>query len=30
MQEHYEPAALETAAQDFWSRTRAFEVKEDP
>jgi leucyl-tRNA synthetase len=30
MQEHYEPAALETAAQDFWARTRAFEVKEDP
>ncbi|MFB9066631.1 leucine--tRNA ligase [Pseudofulvimonas gallinarii] len=30
MQEQYEAAALEAAAQDYWTRTRAFEVKEDP
>jgi len=26
----YDPAAVEAAAQDFWRRTRAWEVKEDP
>src|SRR5438105_7071214 len=26
----YEPAQVERAAQAFWSRTRAFEVKENP
>ncbi|MFC4728192.1 leucine--tRNA ligase [Coralloluteibacterium thermophilus] len=26
----YDPRAAEAAAQDFWSRTRAFEVTEDP
>ncbi|HEY3519547.1 MAG TPA: leucine--tRNA ligase, partial [Rhodanobacteraceae bacterium] len=30
MQEHYDPRAVEAAAQKFWSDTRAFEVKEDP
>jgi leucyl-tRNA synthetase len=30
MQEQHDPQAVETAAQAFWSRTRAFEVKEDP
>jgi leucyl-tRNA synthetase len=29
MQEHYDPAAVEAAAQRFWSDTRAFEVVED-
>ncbi|HJU07151.1 MAG TPA: class I tRNA ligase family protein, partial [Rhodanobacteraceae bacterium] len=29
MQEHYDPRAVETGAQQFWSRTRAFEVTED-
>ncbi len=28
MQEIYDPKAVETAAQDFWRRTRAFEVSE--
>jgi leucyl-tRNA synthetase len=30
MQEIYDPRAVETAAQDFWSRNRSFEVVEDP
>jgi len=30
MQEHYDPRAVETAAQKFWGDTRAFEVTEDP
>ena len=30
MQEHYDPRAIEAAAQTFWADTRAFEVKEDP
>jgi leucyl-tRNA synthetase len=30
MQTTYEPRAAEAAAQDFWQRTRAFEVVEDP
>jgi len=30
MQEHYDPRAVEAAAQKFWSETRAFEVQEDP
>ncbi|HVJ63539.1 MAG TPA: leucine--tRNA ligase, partial [Tahibacter sp.] len=30
MHETYEPAAVEAAAQKFWTDTRAFEVKEDP
>ncbi len=30
MQEHYDPQAIESAAQDYWNTTRAFEVKEDP
>ncbi len=29
MQEHYDPRAVESAAQKFWSDTRAFEVTED-
>jgi len=29
MQEHYDPKAVEAAAQAFWTRTRAFEVTED-
>lgn len=29
-QEHYDPRALESAAQTFWGDTRAFEVSEDP
>jgi len=29
MHETYEPAAVEAAAQKFWTETRAFEVKED-
>jgi leucyl-tRNA synthetase len=30
MQEHYDPRAVEAAAQKFWGDTRAFEVREDP
>ena len=30
MQETYDPTAVEAAAQAYWNRTRAFEVKEDP
>ncbi len=30
MQEHYDPRAVEAAAQDYWTRTRAFEVTEQP
>ncbi|MES0873802.1 leucine--tRNA ligase [Sinimarinibacterium thermocellulolyticum] len=30
MQEQYSPADVETSAQSFWARTRAFEVHEDP
>ncbi|HSE12594.1 MAG TPA: leucine--tRNA ligase, partial [Rudaea sp.] len=30
MQETYDFAAVESAAQKFWNETRAFEVKEDP
>ncbi len=30
MQETYDPKAVETAAQNFWNATRAFEVKEVP
>ena len=30
MQETYDPQAVEAAAQKYWNRTRAFEVKEDP
>ncbi len=30
MQEHYDPKAVEAAAQRFWNETRAFEVSEDP
>jgi len=30
MQETYDPQAVEAAAQQFWSDTRAYEVKEDP
>ena len=30
MQETYDPQAVEAAAQAYWNRTRAFEVKEDP
>ncbi|RAP57454.1 leucine--tRNA ligase [Oleiagrimonas sp. MCCC 1A03011] len=29
MSDTYEPQAVETAAQDFWNRTHAFEVSED-
>ncbi len=29
MQEHYDPRSLEQAAQNFWNREHAFEVKED-
>src|SRR5262244_4291986 len=29
MNENYDPAALERAAQDHWERQRAFEVRED-
>ncbi|TAH46459.1 MAG: leucine--tRNA ligase [Gammaproteobacteria bacterium] len=29
-QESYDPQSVESAAQEFWTRTRAFEVKEDP
>jgi leucyl-tRNA synthetase len=30
MQEHYDPAAVERAAQDYWRERAAFEVREDP
>ena len=30
MQENYDPAAVERAAQDYWRERRAFEVREDP
>jgi leucyl-tRNA synthetase len=30
MQERYEADAVEAAAQEYWNRTRAFEVTEDP
>jgi leucyl-tRNA synthetase len=30
MQETYEPAAVERAAQEYWRERRAFEVREDP
>ena len=30
MDETYDPAAVERAAQDYWERHRTFEVKEDP
>ncbi|HUA90419.1 MAG TPA: class I tRNA ligase family protein, partial [Steroidobacteraceae bacterium] len=30
MQEHYEPAAVERAAQQYWDERRAFAVREDP
>jgi len=30
MQETYDPQAVETAAQTYWTDTRAFEVSEDP
>ena len=30
MQENYDPAAVERAAQDYWREQRAFEVREDP
>jgi leucyl-tRNA synthetase len=30
MQETYDPAAVERAAQDYWRQRRAFEVREDP
>ncbi len=30
MQETYDPQAVEAAAQQYWDRSRAFEVKEDP
>ncbi len=30
MQDIYDPQAVETAAQDYWTKTRAFEVTEDP
>jgi len=30
MQETYDPAAVERAAQDYWRERRAFEVREDP
>ncbi len=30
MQETYDPQSVEAAAQQFWTGTRAFEVKEDP
>jgi leucyl-tRNA synthetase len=29
MEEHYDPAAVEKAAQDYWERHRSFEVKEE-
>ena len=30
MQEHYDPAAVEHAAQEYWRERGAFEVREDP
>ncbi|MDE1958907.1 MAG: leucine--tRNA ligase [Xanthomonadaceae bacterium] len=30
MQDHYDPQAVEAAAQAYWDRTRAFEVREIP
>src|SRR5687767_6216993 len=30
MQEHYDPSAVERAAQAYWARMRCFEVTEDP
>ena len=30
MQTTYEPRSVESTAQDYWQRTRAFEVVEDP
>src|SRR5215471_12256136 len=30
MQESYDPAAVERAAQQYWEQRRAFEVREDP
>ncbi len=30
MQEHYEPAAVERAAQNFWTEQRSFDTVEDP
>ncbi len=30
MQENYDPQAVEAAARQYWSDTRAYEVKEDP
>ena len=30
MQDHYDPQAVEAAAQGYWDRTRAFEVREVP
>jgi leucyl-tRNA synthetase len=30
MQENYDPAAVERAAQKYWQQARAFEVREDP
>ena len=30
MQDHYDPQAVEAAAQAYWDRTRAFEVREVP
>ena len=30
MQEHYEPATVERAAQQYWDERRAFAVREDP
>jgi leucyl-tRNA synthetase len=30
MQERYEPAAVERAAQDYWNSQRCFEAREDP
>jgi leucyl-tRNA synthetase len=30
MHEHYDPKSIEAAAQAYWARTRAYEVKEDP
>src|SRR5487761_2504755 len=30
MQDHYDPQAVEAAAQGYWDRTRAFEVREIP
>ncbi|MCB1952059.1 MAG: class I tRNA ligase family protein, partial [Rhodocyclaceae bacterium] len=30
MQDKYTPAAIETAAQQYWDSARSFEVSEDP